>query len=95
MLFPAEHIDLREVQFTAELLQSLPRHIARHYRALPVRSSPTSLCIALDDVNDLDTIDSLTFILKRPLEFLIADSSQLDDFILRLYGDGSDEVLRG
>ncbi len=87
----AEHIDLSKVQFTPELLATIPRAVARHYRALPVRVSPTSLCVALADVNTLETIDRLTFILKRPMEFQIAESSQLEHFLLRFYGDGTNE----
>jgi len=85
----AEHIDLTKVQFTPELLASIPRAIARHYRALPVRVSPTSLCVALAGVNAVETIDRLTIILRRPLEFQIAEPSQLDHFLLRFYGDGT------
>lgn len=37
--FGAEHIDLSEVQFTAELLRLIPAETARKYQVLPVPAS--------------------------------------------------------
>jgi len=83
--FGADEVDLRNIVFTPDLLASLPRNLARHYRVLPVFSSPTSLRVAVADPSDLDTIDSLTNLLNRDLELCVAEESQLDEFIERLY----------
>jgi len=86
--FRAEKIDLSTVQFTPELLRSVPAHVARHYRVLPVfEDSPTSLGVALADPSDLDVIDGLHSTLRRDLVLRVADSQQIDEFIQRLYGD--------
>jgi type IV pilus assembly protein PilB len=84
--FGAEEIDLRNVQFTPELLASIPAKLARRYRVLPVVDSPRMLRIALADQAELDTIDALAHLLRRELELCVAEASQLDDFVNRLYG---------
>jgi hypothetical protein len=85
--FGPEKIDLREFQFTPELLRCIPADIARCYRVLPVFNFvPGTLCIALDDPSDLDAIDRVSSALHRHLVFCVADSRQLEEFIQRLYG---------
>ncbi len=84
--FGAEEIDLRNVQFTAELLASVPARLARRYRVVPVFNSPRVLRIALADPVEIDTIDALAHLLGRELELCVAEASQLDEFVNRLYG---------
>ena len=84
--FGADEVDLRSVAFTAELLACVPAESARRYRVLPIFSSRTKLRLALADPSDLDAIDSLHHLLRRDLELCVAEASQLDEFIERLYG---------
>ena len=86
MHFGAEKVDLRNVLFTAELLACFPAELARQYRVLPVFSSPHNLRLALADPSDLGAIDSLHGSLQRDLDLCVAEASQLDEFIERLYG---------
>jgi general secretion pathway protein E/type IV pilus assembly protein PilB len=81
-----DRVDLATVSFTPELLRCLPRHVACKYRALPVSQAADSLRLAIAAPPDLDAVDSLTHILKRPLEFCAADEQQLGLFLERLYG---------
>ena len=83
--FGADDVDLRNVRFTAELLGSVPAHVARRYRVIPVSDSPKVLRLAIADSADLDTLDSLSHLLRRDLELCIAEGSQLDEFVERLY----------
>lgn len=86
MNFGSERIDLSTVSFTPELLQCIPRHVARRYRALPIYEASGSLGIAIAGPLELDMADSLTYLLKRSLEFRAADEEQLGVFLERLYG---------
>ncbi len=79
-------IDLKDVQFTAELLASVPAEHALKYRVLPVFSSPAKVCLALADPSDLATLDATHQLLDRDLEVCVADAKQLDEFIERFYG---------
>jgi type IV pilus assembly protein PilB len=84
--FGAEEVDLRKVNFPPELLASIPAELARRYRVLPVFNSPHELRLALADPSDLDLVDSLNHLLKRHIQLCVAEASQLDEFIERLYG---------
>ena len=84
--FGADEVDLTNVSFTPELLASVPAESVRRYRVLPIFSSPNTLTLALADPSDLDAIDSLHHLLHRDLELRVAEASQLDEFIERLYG---------
>lgn len=84
--FGAEEVDLRQVTFSPELLACVPAASARRYRVLPISSSPDKLRLALADPSDLDAIDSLHHLLHRNLELCVAEESQLNEFIERLYG---------
>ena len=84
--FGADEVDLRQVAFTPELLACVPAASARRYRILPVSSSCEKLRLALADPSDLDAIDSLHHLLHRHLELCVAEESQLNEFIERLYG---------
>ena len=76
------------MQFTPELLRSVPPHVARHYRVLPVfEESATSLGVALADPSDLDVVDGVHATLHRDLVLRVADAQQIDEFIQRLYGE--------
>jgi hypothetical protein len=83
--FGAHEVDLRSVSFTPELLACVSAESARRYRAVPVLSSPDKLRVAVADPSDLDAIDSLQHLLRRDLELCVAEQSQLDEFIERLY----------
>ncbi len=84
-----DRVDLSTVNFTPELLRCLPRHVAYEYRALPVSQAADSLRLAIAAPPDLDAVDSLTHILRRPLAFCAADEQQLDLFLGRLYGSNA------
>jgi hypothetical protein len=84
--FGADEVDLRKVAFTPELLARVPAEAVRRYRVLPVFSSPGELRLAVADPSELDAIDSLHHLLRCDLELCVAEASQLDEFIERLYG---------
>jgi hypothetical protein len=85
-----DEVDLAKVDFTPELLRCVPRNVARKYRALPVSHTADCLRLAVAPPLDLDVVDSLTHLLKRPLEFCAAGERELEVFLERLYGPNSE-----
>lgn len=82
-----ERIDLSQFVFTTKLLSSIPSHVVRRYRLLPVvDAAPFALRVAVAHPIDWDAVDSLHRVLNRELEVCVADRRQLDEFIDRLYG---------
>jgi len=90
--FGAELVDLKEVDFSDDLLACVPGVLVRRWRALPVSNAGRTLKVALADPSDLAAIESLHNTLHREVEICVADESQLDLFIERLYGsaEGTD-----
>ena len=84
--FGAEHVDLRSVHFTPELLGSIPARVARQYRVVPILDAPSVLRIAVADAAELDAIDALSYLLRRNLELCVAEANQLNEFVNLLYG---------
>ena len=84
--FGAEEIELRNVVFTPVLLACVPAELARRYQVLPVFSSDRLMRVALADPSDLEALDALSHFFGRPVEICVAETSQLDEFISRLYG---------
>ncbi|HTR41221.1 MAG TPA: hypothetical protein VMH87_06360 [Pseudomonadales bacterium] len=89
MKFGPEHIDLSEVEFIPELLNCIPAEMTLKFRVMPVYQTDKQIGIATADPGDLNSIDVVTRFLNRPIEILVADKSQLDDFIHLFYGAGS------
>jgi DNA polymerase (family 10) len=61
--FGAEVVNLSELKIADDVIATIPRHIARKYRVVPVYKHDNSITVALADPSDLDTIDSLTHLL--------------------------------
>jgi type IV pilus assembly protein PilB len=85
--FGAMEIDLRKVVFTPDLRASIPADLARRYRVIPIKSSLSTLLLALSDPSDLNAIDSLRNSLRRDLELCVAEAEQIDEFVRRFYGE--------
>ena len=88
--FGGESIDLSSIEFTPQLLKAIPRHLARRFRALPISQNTNgALSIAVVDARDIDVVDSLQHLLKREIQFRVAEENQLSAFIERLYPSGA------
>jgi len=57
--FGLEFLSLGEMRLEDEVISSVPRHIAKKYRVVPIYKHGNHLAIALSDPSDLGTIDSL------------------------------------
>src|SRR5262245_64705278 len=62
--FGAEVVNLADLRIPDDVIASIPRHIAKKYRVVPVYKDDHTLKVAIADPSDLDTIASLTHPLK-------------------------------
>jgi type IV pilus assembly protein PilB len=51
------------------VIATVPRHIARKYRVVPVFKHENSLTVAIADPSDLDTMDSLQHLVNAEVDF--------------------------
>jgi type IV pilus assembly protein PilB len=84
--FGAEIVNLAEMRLDDEVLASVPRHIAKRYRAVPVFKHGNSLAVAISDPSDLDTIDTLHHLLKAEIEIRVATDDDIDAALAKYYG---------
>jgi general secretion pathway protein E/type IV pilus assembly protein PilB len=69
-----------------DAIEAVPRHIARRYGVVPLGRTETALRVAVADPFDLETIDSLTYILKTDIEPVVAPAQEIERAINQHYG---------
>jgi len=86
-----EVVQLKDVDFTNELVQTVPANVARMYRCLPIAANGTALKVALADPLDPARADEIQFAVKRDIQIVVADPGEIDKTIDRIYGAGENE----
>jgi general secretion pathway protein E/type IV pilus assembly protein PilB len=84
--FGAEVVNIGELAIADDVISSVPRHIAKKYRVVPVFKNGNTLTIALADPSDLDTIDSLTHILRMEIIHQVASEADIEAALTKYYG---------
>jgi len=72
-----EYVDLSTVVPTAEALKLVPHEIAQSKNILPISVDETTLTVAMQDVNDIMTIDYLKKISLKQIKLVVADQSSI------------------
>ena len=90
--FGMDTINLAEYRVPDEVLALVPRHIARRYKIVPVYKHDNTLTVAISDPMDVDTIDSLRYILKVNVEPVVASKPDIEASLARYYGSADDTV---
>ena len=85
--FGAEVVNLSEVKVADDVISVIPRHIARKYRVIPVFKHDNTLTVALADPSDLDTIDSLTHLLRMEVNLQVASEADIESALNKYYAE--------
>ncbi|MCP4849274.1 MAG: type II/IV secretion system protein [Verrucomicrobiaceae bacterium] len=93
-----QYFDLKGFNPPPELVAAIPSGTARLYQAVPVSHDGTVLTVALADPLNPQIGEDLRFALGKEIVFCVADTSQVLDFIERVYtaGEGAgamDDIL--
>lgn len=92
--FGVETIDLTDMRLEDEVINSLPRHIAKKYKVVPVYRHGDRLTVALSDPSDLGTLDSLHHLLGLEIDPVVASEEEIEATIGRIYGASDDSVSK-
>jgi type IV pilus assembly protein PilB len=92
--FGVEVVNLAEMRLDDDIISAVPRHIAKRYKAIPVFKHGNSITVALSDPSDLDTIDSLTHLLKADIVVSVAGEEDIDAALAKYYGAADDSVSK-
>jgi len=87
-----DFIQLADYRVPDEILAMVPRHVARRYKIVPVYKHDSTLTVALSDPLDVDTVDSLRYILKTNVEPVVATKPDIEASLARYYGTAEDTV---
>ena len=85
--FGAEVVNLNELKIPDDVIATIPRHIARKYRVVPVFKHDNSVTVALADPSDLDTIDSLAHLLHAEIELRVASEPDIEAALSKYYAE--------
>jgi type IV pilus assembly protein PilB len=92
--FGVETIDLTDMRLEDEVINSLPRHIAKKYKVVPVYRHGDRLTVAVSDPSDLGTLDSLHHLLGLEIDPVVASEEEIEGTIARIYGASDDSVSK-
>src|ERR1017187_1022760 len=90
--FNMDMIELAEYRVPEDILALVPKHVARRYKIVPVGKHENTLTVAISDPMDVDTVDSLRYILRMNVEPVIATRTDIENSITRYYGSADDTV---
>jgi len=79
-------IDLASVVIPPEVISQISAQDARRFKVIPVAFGETGLVVAISDPLDVDTIDSLNFLLQRDLELVCSSPEKVRDALIKYYG---------
>ncbi len=92
--FGVEFVNLAEMRLTDDVLQAVPRHIAKKYSVVPLYRHENTVTVAMGDPSDLDTLDSLRMLLNMEVEPRVASPDDIETAIGKYYGAKEDSVSK-
>ncbi len=90
-------VDLSEMIVPQEVINEIKSADARRFRMVPIARTETGLVVATGDPLDFDSIDSLTFLLKREVELVCTSPEKIGEALVKYYGtadEASENLLR-
>jgi type IV pilus assembly protein PilB len=79
-------IDLSAVVIPPEIISQISATDARRFKVIPVTFGESGLVLAISDPLDVDTIDSLNFLLQRDLELVCTSPEKIRQALIKYYG---------
>ena len=89
-------VDLSSIVIPPEVIAQIRGEDARRFKVIPVAFGETGLVVAVSDPLDIDTIDSLSFLLQRELELVCSSPDKIREALLKYYGtaDEAADILQ-
>jgi type IV pilus assembly protein PilB len=90
----AEVVSLKNVELPKEALAAISANNAKMYRALPVALEGSTLRVAFEDPLDPARIDELGFVVKKDIQVVLANPTEIQAGLDKYYGEeGSEDVM--
>jgi type IV pilus assembly protein PilB len=79
-------LDLNGYQIPPEVIEAVPSSVAKQYRIIPVMKHDDMLTVAMSDPTDMETLDSLRYVLKCDVDAVISSKDQIKKLFDHHYG---------
>ena len=83
-------VDLATILIPPDVISQLRAEDARRFKVIPVGFGETGLIIAVTDPLDIETIDSLNYLLQRELELVCSSPGKIREALIKYYGTAED-----
>ncbi len=90
--FGMETISLKDLAIEKEIIDSIPPSVARRYHVVPVQRNETALTVALGDPFDVETLDSLRYILKTNVDGMVAAPEEIEGALDHYYPRSDEDM---
>jgi type IV pilus assembly protein PilB len=89
-------IDLSSMIIPPVVIKQIRAEDARRFKVIPIVFGETGLVVAVSDPLDIDTIDSLSFLLQRELELVCTSPEKIREALIKYYGtaDEAADILQ-
>jgi type IV pilus assembly protein PilB len=79
-------LDLSAIVIPPDVISQISAADARRFKVIPVTFGESGLVVAISDPLDVDTIDSLNFLLQRDLELVCTSPEKIRAALIKYYG---------
>jgi type IV pilus assembly protein PilB len=89
-------IDISTMVISPQVINQIRGEDARRFKVIPVALGETGLVVAVGNPLDIDTMDSLSFLLQRELELVCTSPRKINEALIKYYGtaDEAADVLQ-
>ena len=87
-----EVVSLSDHEFPQEVTSAIPANTARMYHCLPVEVSNGVVRVAFADPLDPAQVDEVGFVVKKDIQVVVADPTEVEKNIERVYGQDSGDM---
>jgi type IV pilus assembly protein PilB len=79
-------IDISSMLIPPEVIKQIRAEDARRFKVIPIAFGEAGLVVAVSDPLDIDTIDSLSFLLQREIELVCSSPEKICEALIKYYG---------
>ncbi len=89
-------VDISTLIVPPQVIGEIRREDARRFKVIPIAFGETGLVVAVGNPLDIDTIDSLSFLLQRELELVCTSPKKIQEALIKYYGtaDEAADILQ-
>ena len=81
-----EVVDLSSMVIDPDVIKIMTPELVKQHRVVPISVHENTITIATSDPSDLETIDTIRYVLKKDVEAVEASKEQIDHMIDHHYG---------